>query len=152
MTTTTATKIAATATVDTTSVKSADPVVTAYEKDTSLVEKLKSVQVALAHEYARLRWLEENPSQMDDLLEAGRSASRRVRALKRLTEIELKEHRLRGHEPQIDLHDPLVKEVIALLVDTLADVTRDIIAEDDADKIFETFKSTIQADANIPWP
>lgn len=152
MTTTTAT-IAATATVDQTSVKSADPVVAAFSsQDSTTIDRLRACQLGLARLYGELRWLEENPSQVDDLVEAGRAISRRMRALKRLVELELRQHRLEGHEPQIDLHDPLVKEVVALFVDTLINVTRNMIAEDDADRIVEMFTSKVEAVPDIPWP
>lgn len=152
MTTTTAT-IAATATVDQTSARSADPVVTAYsDPHSTTVDRLRPCQAGLARLYGELRWLEEHPDDVDDLLEAGRAISRRMRALKRLTELELREHRLEGGPPEVDFNSPIVREVVALFVDTLINVTRDMIAEDDADDIVEMFKSKVEADDQIPWP
>lgn len=147
------TTIAVPATVDQTSVKSADPVVAAFSsQDSTTMDRLRACQLGLARLYAELRWLEENPNEVDDLVEAGRAISRRIRAIKRLVELELREHRLRGHDPDVDLHSPLARQVIALLVDTLINVTRNVVIADDADKIVEVFESRVKADPEIPWP
>ncbi len=147
------TTIAVPATVDQTSVKSADPVVAAFSsQDSTTMDRLRACQLGLARLYAELRWLEENPNEVDDLVEAGRAISRRIRAIKRLVELELREHRLRGHDPDVDLHSPLARQVIALLVDTLINVTRNVVSADDADKIVEVFESRVKADPEIPWP
>jgi hypothetical protein len=108
--------------------------------------------MGLARLYGELVWLEEHPHEVDDLLEEGRAISRRVRALKRLTEIELKEHRLEGGSPDVDLHGPLARQVIALLVTKLTAVTNDVVSADDAKRIIEMFESAIEADADVPWP
>lgn len=151
--TTTATKIAATASVDQTSVKSANPVVAAFSSQSSTtVDRLRACQVGLARLYGELRWLEEHPDDVDDLLETGRSISRRIRALKRLTELELRQRRLEGGTPEVDFNSPLVRQVVALFMDTLANVTRDVVSADDADDIITMFESRVKTDPEIPWP
>ena len=133
--------------------KSADPVVTAYTHEgNSTVERLRACQHALAVEYASLRWLEEHPDGVDDLLETGRAVSRRVRALKRLVELELREHRLQGDAPELDLHGPIACQVISLLVTTLINVTTDVVGADDATDVVNKFKSAVEGNPEIPWP
>lgn len=130
-----------------------DPVVVAYsDPNSTTTDRLRACQMGLARQYATLRWLEEHPNDLDDLVEAGRAISRRMRALKRLTEIELKEHRLEGGSPDVDLHGPVARQVVALLVDKLANVTTDVISADDADKIVSMFEGRIEADPDVPWP
>ena len=130
-----------------------DPVVAAYTDSASArVDRLRACQMGLARLYVQLRRLEEHPDDEDNLVEAGRAISRRVRAIKRLTELELREHRLNGREPDLDLRGPLARKIISLLVDTLVNVTNEMVSADDADEVVSKFKIAIEADTNIPWP
>jgi hypothetical protein len=129
-----------------------DPIVAAYTADdVGVVDRLRACQVAIAIEHARLQWLEENPDAVDDLLEAGRAISRRVRAIKKIVELELDVQRLRG-DPEPDIRSPIAKKVYAALVDQLEEVTRDMVAEDTANNIFNLFKAKVEAHPDIPWP
>ena len=92
-----------------------DPIVAAYKTDdVGVVDRLRACQLAIAIEQARLEWLEENPDAVDDLLEAGRSVSRRIRAIKKLVELELDVQRLRG-DPEPDIRSPVAKKVYSAL-------------------------------------
>lgn len=129
-----------------------DPIVGAYSSmGTTTMDRLRACQAALARDYARLRWLEAHPSQVDDVLEAGRSVSRRVRAIRKLVELELHEHRLRG-EPELDVRGPLVTRVVALLMDSINGVTQEMVPPGDARLIIDRFTTAINDNPEIPWP
>jgi len=132
---------------------STDPVLDAFSsQDSTTTDRLRACQMGLARLYGELRWLEENPGRVDDILEEGRAISRRIRALKRLVELELREHRLAGGAQEVDLHGPLARQVIALLVTKLAAVTNDVVSADDAQKIVKMFEGAIESNDDIPWP
>jgi hypothetical protein len=117
----------------------------------STIDRLRACQLGVARLYAQLRWLQGNPEKVDDVLESGRAISRHVRAIKKLVELELHQHRLRG-QPEIDVRGKLAKRVISLLVQEIIGVTREMVPPGDARVIIDNFEAAIEANPEIPWP
>jgi len=128
-----------------------DPIVVAIREGADLQGRLRACQVVIAEQAAILKWLELNPNSVDDLLETGRAISRRVRAVKGLVELELRQQRHASTE-QIDLTSPEIRRVFDLLVDTIEAVTNEMVPTDTATEVIAEFRSKVEANRDIPWP
>ena len=130
---------------------SADPVVQAIRGGEDLVGRLRACQEVIAIQAALLRWLELHPSSVVDLLETGRAISRRVRAVRQLVELELRQQQHASTE-QVDLSSAAVKQVLALLVLEIEDLTTEMLPTDTAAEVIALFRNKVAANSDIPWP
>lgn len=128
-----------------------DPVVAAYLDRLPLVDRLGAIQVEQARTAAELSWMRLHAADYgEDLLEAARAVSRRVRALRRLAELDLAHHR--ATEPEgIDLGSPEGQQALCLLFDRIVGVAADVLPGDVADALVERFTAALAADPDIPW-
>lgn len=146
MTTQPATTIATTPTV-----RKRDPIVTAYQADVGVVDRLRACQEALALLVVELEWLEQHADEIDDIVEAGRAVSRRMRAIKSIVKLELDVQAMRG-EPEPDIRSPLARRVFSALLNEIEHVVRDMVAADTADAIVTAFMTRVEGEPDIPWP
>jgi hypothetical protein len=128
-----------------------DPILMAIRSGTDLVGRLEAAAEVVAVSYARLRFLELYSGSVDDLLEEGRSITRRIRAVRKYVDVELRQQKHVATE-QVDLGSPAVRQILGMLVDQIAEVATEMLPPDVAAKVVETFKVRAAADVTIPWP
>jgi len=87
----------------------------------------------------------------EDLLEAARTVTRRVRALRRLAELDLAHHR--ASEPEgVDPGSPEGQVVLQMFYDRIMGVAHEVLPGDAADELERRFAAAVAADPDIPWP
>lgn len=130
-----------------------DPLVAAYRRGSGadLVGRLRAAQEVVAVCYGKLRHMETHPEKYDDLTESGRAISRRIRATKRLVELELRQARHASTE-QVDIGSPKIRQVLDLLVQEIERVTIEMIPADTAAVVIARFRAKVAADEAIPLP
>jgi hypothetical protein len=106
----------------------------AFSDGRPLVERLRAVEVQYARAAATLAWLAQHPDRCS--LEDGRAISRRLRGLRKLVEVELRERKQPG-PPDIDLHSPAVEQVVGLLLRTFEEAASAVLPGDQALHLME---------------
>ena len=124
------------------------PLVVAVESREDAVTILQLVQHRLARAAAELDFMAQHPE--DFPLEDARHVTRRVRALKRFSELIVAELRAagpRGPGPE----SALGRQVVAMLADRVVQVAEDVLPKELARQLAVGLREAWAADPNIPW-
>lgn len=125
-----------------------DPLVVASSRSDDPRELLLVVRQLLAVAAAELGWLARHPS--PTAIERARAVTRRVRVLRRFTEV-LRAERLmqpQGLSPEsVD-----GRHVIALLVERVVGVAHEVMPAHTAAALSERLRDVVARDPGIPWP
>lgn len=135
---------------DTDALVLAHPLVVAFrDASTTTVERLRLIQVAMARCAAELAFQTERPQHFEQP-EAGRAVSRRVRALKRIAEVELAEARSCGpRSSQVD--HPDTAKLLDFFFQRVVGIFHEALPENYATSMEYGLRKALEEDPAIPW-
>jgi hypothetical protein len=113
----------------------------ALRSNSSYRDRLRAIQAEIARSAAILEWLAAHPGR--GRLDEARAVSRKVRALRKLLEVERQEHR---HLPpqEIDLGSHEVEQVVQLLIQTFEDASEAVLPGDVADELMDAARLRLE--------
>lgn len=113
------------------------------------VERLRVIKEAMCRAAAELEFQRLHPEAFEQP-EAGRAVTRRVRALKKLKEVELSE--LRAFGPRDEVDPSVAERLIRVLHHRVVEVIHEALPEHMAAAVEAGLRRELEADERIPWP
>ena len=126
------------------------PLVVAFrDPTTTTIDRLRLIEIAMARCAAELAFQNQHPEYFEQP-EAGRAVSRRVRALKRIAEVELAEARSCGpRHSQID--HPDTAKLLDALFHRVVGIFHEALPANYATAMEDGLKKALEEDPEIPW-